>query len=356
MFWFTRGMAPRRYSVEVPTPETPVLSAPLTPHFDYTRSTGPVIGAFLTGLRDRRIVGSRGSDSRVHVPPAEFDPVTHTALTETVDVADTGVVTAWAWEPAPHDSHPRRTPFAWALIHLDGADTSLLHILDVDSPDAVTTGMRVRARWATERRGSIHDIEAFIAADAAETPGPARPTVATPAPEPVTMLTTPIGLEITHTASPAEDPYLRGLMEGRLIGRRRADGDEIYIPPRASCPTTGVPGGEYVELTDSGTIVTFAIVNVPFAGQHISPPYVAAYILLDGADIPIQHLVLGCAAADVRTGMRVRAVWRPREEWGPTLANISHFEPLDEPDVDAAEFAHHVWGHPTPTTEEPADA
>jgi hypothetical protein len=53
---------------------------------------------------------------------------------------------------------------------------------------------------------------------------------------------------------------------------------------------------------------------------------VAAAVLLDGADIAFQHLVLGCDASEVRMGMRVRAVWG--ESGG-----ISHFRPTGEPDA-----------------------
>ena len=59
----------------------PPLSAPLRLSFDYTRSVGPVLSHFFTALRGRRIVGVRGSDGRVHVPPAEYDPVTYEELT-----------------------------------------------------------------------------------------------------------------------------------------------------------------------------------------------------------------------------------------------------------------------------------
>ncbi len=79
-----------------------------------------------------------------------------------------------------------------------------------------------------------------------------------------------------------------------------------------------------MELSDKGTVTTFCIVNVPFLGQQIKPPYVAAYVLLDGADIPFLHLILECDAADVRMGMRVQAKWRPREEWGGTPCATSN--------------------------------
>jgi uncharacterized OB-fold protein len=52
-------------------------------------------------------------------------------------------------------------PFAWALIKLDGADTSMLHAVDAGSEKSMKTGMRVRARWRSERDGRIQDIECF---------------------------------------------------------------------------------------------------------------------------------------------------------------------------------------------------
>ena len=129
--------------------------------YTYTRSTGPVIGAFLTALRDRRIVGVRGSDGRVLVPPTEYDPVTSDDLTEIVDVADEGVVTTWAWNDSPLEGQPLDRPFAWALLKLDGADTGLLAAVDCGSADAIRTGARVKARWADERVGSIRDLVCF---------------------------------------------------------------------------------------------------------------------------------------------------------------------------------------------------
>ena len=138
-----------------------VLVADHAIEYTYTRSTGPVIGAFLTALRDGRIVGVRGSDGRVLVPPTEYDPVTSDDLTEIVDVADEGVVTTWAWNDTPLAGQPLDRPFAWALVRLDGADTGLLAAVDCGSADAIRTGARVKARWADERVGSIRDLVCF---------------------------------------------------------------------------------------------------------------------------------------------------------------------------------------------------
>ena len=138
-----------------------VLSAPHDIEYTYTRSTGPAIGAFLGALRDRKVVGSRGSDGRVLVPACDYDPVTSADLTELVDVGDAGEVLTWAWNDTPLPGQPLGHPFAWALVKLDGADTGLLHAVDAGDASAMSTGMRVRARWAAETTGTIHDIACF---------------------------------------------------------------------------------------------------------------------------------------------------------------------------------------------------
>ena len=316
--------------------QEPPLSAPLKLSFDYTRSVGPLLSQFFTALRERRIVGVRGSDRRVHVPPAEFDPVTYERLTEIVPVASVGTVVSWTWQSAPLEGQPLDRPFAWALIKLDGADTPLLHAVDATSADAINTGGRVHAHWADQPVGAITDIAYFALGDDAEPEGSADDR------DPVTMLVVPSSIEIQHTASLPESTFLRALEEGKLLGARTGKTGKVYFPPKEADPATGHELHEFVELADKGTVTTFAVINIPFAGQRIKPPYVAAYVLLDGADIPFLHLVTEIDASEVRMGMRVEAVWKPREEWGLGIDNIDHFRPTGEPDADYDSYKHHL--------------
>lgn len=145
-------------------PESEVLHARHHLEYPYSRSVGPVIGGFLTGLRDGRILGVRGAGGAVIVPPTEYDPVTGEDTGELVEVGPGGVVETWAWVSRPLRKHPRQEPFAWALIRLDGADTALLHMVDPGGPDALSSGDRVVPRFKpeTERVGAITDIEAFV--------------------------------------------------------------------------------------------------------------------------------------------------------------------------------------------------
>jgi uncharacterized protein len=314
------------------------LSAPLEIGFDYTRSLGPTLSRFMSGLAERRILGARAADGRVHAPPFEYDPVTLAPPAEFVPVGPEGTVTTWTWAPEPLEGQPLEHPFAWALIRLDGADTAMLHAVDAGSPGAMRTGMRVRPRWAEQRSGQIRDIACFESCDAPESPEAATAQQA----QPVAMTVAPVRLHYEHTVSPGESDFLRGLAGGRLLAQRCPACRKVYIPPRGACPTDGVPTSEEVELPDHGIVTTFCVVNVDYPGQRVAAPYVAASVLLDGADIPFQHLILGCDPAEVRMGLRVRAVWKPREQWGTTWENIDHFRPTGEPDAPYETYAHHL--------------
>jgi uncharacterized protein len=137
------------------------MTATWTLEFPYRRSVGPVIGEFLGGLRDGRVLGATTAGGKVLVPPLEYDPDTGEPTGELVAVGEAGVVEHVAWIAEPLRHHPLDRPFAWALVRLDGADTALLHAVDADTPDAVTVGSRVRIRWADEREGKITDIACF---------------------------------------------------------------------------------------------------------------------------------------------------------------------------------------------------
>ncbi len=148
--------------------DSEVLRAPHVLEYPYVRSVGPVIGAFLTGLRDGRILGAQSRDAQgkatVIVPPTEYDPVTSADVGALVEVGQSGVVTTWSWAPEPKKDQPLDRPFAWVLVRLDGATTAMLHVVDAGSLDAMSSGMRVTARWrpAAERVGRVQDIECFV--------------------------------------------------------------------------------------------------------------------------------------------------------------------------------------------------
>ncbi len=160
--------------------------------------------------------------------------------------------------------------------------------------------------------------------------------------EPVAIMESPIHVDYRFTAGLAQSRFLKGLSQGRFLGQRCPRCHKVYVPPRGSCPTDGVPTTDEVELSNQGTVTTYCVVNVPFQGQSIEIPYICAQILLDGANLAFMGLIQEIAADQVRMGMRVEAVWVPPEELGPTMASVRHFRPTGEPDADYESFKEYL--------------
>jgi uncharacterized OB-fold protein len=138
-----------------------------TLEFPYSRTLGPVTGAFMAGMRDGRLLASRTATGRVLVPPLEHDPDTGEAVEpDLVEVGPEATVQSWTWVTEPTPRQPLDRPFAFALVTPDGADTAMVHVVDVDGPERMATGMKVTARWRDERRGRIDDIEAWVPVEA----------------------------------------------------------------------------------------------------------------------------------------------------------------------------------------------
>jgi uncharacterized protein len=290
-----------------------ILSAPYVLEYTYTRSTGPVVGRFLESLRYEVLEG---------VKPLEYDEAGEPTTNEFVQLRPSGTVKSWSWVQEPRKGHPFEHPFAWALIQVDGADNSMVHVVDAGKAERMKTGMRVRLRWADEKDGTIRDIACF---------------------EPISpFMPSPVHLEYQVNPGLHYTAYLRGLQEGKLIGGRDPESGKVYVPPRAADPMTGNPTNEYVEVVDVGVLTTFTIIRIPFEGQKLTPPYCFGAIVLDGADVPIYHLISGVPHDDIRMGMRVKAKWKPKDQWETSLENILYFEPTGEPDAPFDSYKEHL--------------
>jgi uncharacterized OB-fold protein len=303
----------------------------------YTRSVGPVIGKFLTGLRDGRILAVRLADGRVLVPPTEYDPTTSESVAPEgdhwIEVGPRGTVQAFTWVSEPRaGKHTLDRPFAFALIRPDGADTALLHMVDCGSADAITVGSRVAPRWRGARVGYMTDIEAWIPLGDGEEPTPAPISAPAEDEQPVEGITVPISLKFVNTAGLSTSRYLEGLGEGKIIGGRAPNSTEVYAGSRGTDPKSGEPTSIEVEVADTGCVTTFCIVNVPGLSE-LAPeiPYASAQILLDGADNTFFGLIRGCPVEDVHMGMRVKAKWV--DDPKPDHTSIKWFEPTGEPDA-----------------------
>ncbi len=149
----------------------------------------------------------------------------------------------------------------------------------------------------------------------------------------ITGIEAPIYLKYNFTAGAAAARFLTQVKKGVLTGQRCPSCQQVYVPPRGSCPACGCPTEEEVEVSDKATIQSFTIVTIPIPNNPIQPPYIIANLVADGANISFLHLISECVNEDVHIGQRVQALWKPEEEWDYAMDNIQYFRPIDEPDV-----------------------
>ena len=224
-----------------------MLTAPLVIEYPFKRTTGPVVGAFLTALREGFLVGIKGADGRVLVPPTEYDPVTGEDLTEVVEVGPAGTVTTWAWVRQPGGEGARSTAPSPGRSSRPTAPTPpMLGAVDAGSIDAMRTGMTVEPVWADEREGSHHRprlLEGRVAHDRDHPPrraagrrGRARRCARRPR------------IDYTYTPGQASSRYLKGIAQKKIIGARAEPGAKVYVPPRGADPQLGKPTTEQVEV------------------------------------------------------------------------------------------------------------
>ena len=164
-----------------------------------------------------------------------------------------------------------------------------------------------------------------------------------------------VDLDYKIVTSPVHRRFDQLMREGRIVGHKCPSCGKVYVPPRGFCPLCCVITGEEheTEVKDAGVVTSFTVITpIQYRGQKERDEYVLANILLDGADGTIgQQRIGGIDNAEVRMGMRVKAVWakqQPGEEEGGGMrgwglgAMVEHWEPTGEPDEPREHYQEHV--------------
>jgi uncharacterized OB-fold protein/putative sterol carrier protein len=137
-------------------------------------ATGPVMGKFLKGLKEKKILANQCPRcGRLQLPPREVCAVCRVRATGWKEVGPKGNLTineiVYYASPDPLTGETRETPYGSIHVLLDGCkgNETFWHLLRPDQIFQVTEawkeekGTRLRPVWAERRTGSIHDIKYF---------------------------------------------------------------------------------------------------------------------------------------------------------------------------------------------------
>lgn len=125
----------------------PVRSVRTPAQLDYTFTAGDATSRFLRGITHKQILGQQAPGGRVYVPPRGADPELGRPTPIEIEVAQVGTVTSFCVVNVAFYGSAMEIPYVSALILLDGADLSLMHLIQEVPADEVRIGMRVEAVW-----------------------------------------------------------------------------------------------------------------------------------------------------------------------------------------------------------------
>lgn len=127
--------------------------------------------------------------------------------------------------------------------------------------------------------------------------------------------------------------YLQELKEGRLLARSCRQCGRIMIPPRMFCERCFRPTDEWIEVKDTGKILTYSLCYVTWDVRRLKRPQIPAVIEIDGASpgMGILHVVKKVRPREVHVGLAVRAVWKPKSKRIGSVTDIAYWEPNEEP-------------------------
>ncbi|MGB9735837.1 MAG: Zn-ribbon domain-containing OB-fold protein [bacterium] len=143
----------------------------------------------------------------------------------------------------------------------------------------------------------------------------------------VVKATVPITFVYKNRVGKALEQFIGGLKERKILGVKCPTCKKVYVPPRTVCSTCHKPIDKMVEISQEGTLKNFTISYVNIVNGEIKDaqePYVIGLIKLKGASSLISAIVKAPSVDAIKTGMRVKAVWK--ESTQGDYSDLLYFE------------------------------
>lgn len=126
---------------------------------------GRVGSCFFTALRDeKKILGITCAKCNLVLWPPRSTCgrcFSELRIEDMREIGPEGVLEAFTVVNYDELIHPRKAPFMYGIVRLDGASTGMPHFIDEVDHERVEIGMRVTAVFADSRKGHILDIRHF---------------------------------------------------------------------------------------------------------------------------------------------------------------------------------------------------
>ena len=130
--------------------------------------------------------------------------------------------------------------------------------------------------------------------------------------------------------------FLKELRDsGKIYANKCPNCNRFRCPPSpvcGICHTKMQDRDKWMEVGPRGTVIGFSVVEqsflVPTTGEMLEVPIGVGIILLDGAPVSLQHRLQETNSEKIKAGMRVEAVFKPREQRQANIFDILYFKTI----------------------------
>lgn len=138
-----------------------------------------------------------------------------------------------------------------------------------------------------------------------------------------------IDIPNTYSAGKVGSRFLIELRDNRkIMGIKCPTCHQVYVPPRSTCKYCFGELSECIEVSNKGTLLTYAVAYQPNPVQPVEPPIAYGIVQLDGADTGLAHMLGEVDPAQLKVGMKVKAVFKAKKERVASILDIKYFKPL----------------------------
>lgn len=128
--------------------------------------------------------------------------------------------------------------------------------------------------------------------------------------------------------------------EGKILALRCPECRRVIFSPRPVCGFCRITVGEreedWIELSDTGTVTSIVLPTERevdrATGKVVGEANPCAFIRLDGGDewTVLVHYLEEIDMEKLKRGMRVKAVWKPRDQRRGRMSDIAYFKIIQE--------------------------
>ena len=131
-----------------------------------------------------------------------------------------------------------------------------------------------------------------------------------------------IPLHYEYTAGVAGERFLRGLIEGKILGGRCEECRITYVPPKMYCTNCFGEIDAYEDVGLEGRVGALTEAHIDFAGERVAEPYLIGFVTFPNAKGGIIQRITGRRPV---IGSRVKARFKPSGSRMGAITDIASF-------------------------------